>query len=571
MSKHLSEKEKADYLINAVTKGKGNIEVREVKKTGDVILKTDDKSAGFLQSILNAPKRLVEYVYHAIVKPQKNEKVEEKKEFEEKEKKTVEESLGLDEKDSIEEVIELDISNTKTKQQKRDTRDVMNIGDEEMLEEVFTERMVSDFSIDKFSPSGLGCVKKVSNSTSGFWAKRQVSNYELIQLALSDPRQIAKILLGRAKKIDSENDVEAEDSSEYASEIFSVTRQGKQVTSVFNVAAFKKMLFVYLKCNLSEYSPIVSKIISGKQKGFYSINLEHLKVYIGKQVAELVFNPEVGKDNKLLLKPIMLPSVKSNEEENQSKNSVHVKLLLDISGSMEYYMGAYIKKVQNVVTKIVKSADSWQIDITPFHTFSHTSTFSSGIHDLESITKFLDNLGASHYTKLYGTLVEELSNMSKNKIKFNHSVFIVFTDGEDNESGNIGSGHVMSSALVLRKKVGNLQMFSMELGDSNKSFFEKIGVESGFTHIQLEKIQDLGQFEQYVAGLLKNTVVLKLFDESLKVWAQQVAVEGEITVGNVVVKPNTMLDFGDVTYTISSPSEDFGDLLGDNDSLENPE
>ena len=168
-----------------------------------------------------------------------------------KRKKTVEESLGLDEKDSIEEVIELDISNTKTKQQKRDTRDVMNIGDEEMLEEVFTERMVSDFSIDKFSPSGLGCVKKVSNSTSGFWAKRQVSNYELIQLALSDPRQIAKILLGRAKKIDSENDVQADDLSEYASDIFSVTRQGKQVTSVFNVAAFKKMLFVYLKCNLS--------------------------------------------------------------------------------------------------------------------------------------------------------------------------------------------------------------------------------------------------------------------------------------------------------------------------------
>ena len=61
------------------------------------------------------------------------------------------------------------------------------------------------------------------------------------------------------------------------------------------------------------------------------------------------------------------------------------------------------------------------------------------------------------------------------------------------------------------------------------------------------------------------------FNESLKVWAQQVAVEGEITVGNVVVKPNTMLDFGDVTYTIFNPSEDFGDLLGDNDSLENPE
>ena len=85
----------------------------------------------------------------------------------------------------------------------------------------------------------------------------------------------------------------------------------------------------------------------------------------------------------------MLPSVKSNEEENQSKNSVHVKLLLDVSGSMEDYMVAYIKKVQSVVTKIVQSAESWQIDITSFHTSSDTRIFSSDSHNLQSITKFL--------------------------------------------------------------------------------------------------------------------------------------------------------------------------------------
>ena len=166
---------------------------------------------------------------------------------------------------------------------------------------------------------------------------------------------------------------------------------------------------------------------------------------------------------------------------------------------------------------------------------------------------------------------EELTKMSNDNTKFTHSVFIVFTDGGDNASGYIGASDVNSSALTVRENVGNLQMFSMELGDSNKSFFEKIGVKSGFTHIELEKIEDLGEFEQYVAGLLKNTVVLRLFNESLKVWAQQVAVEGEITVGNVVVKPNTVLDFGDVTYTISNPTEDFSDLLGGNDLFESSE
>ena len=66
------------------------------------------------------------------------------------------------------------------------------------------------------------------------WAKRKVSNFELIQLALSDPKQVAKILLGRTSKIDSENDIESEDLSGNMLLIyFSVTREDKQVTSVF--------------------------------------------------------------------------------------------------------------------------------------------------------------------------------------------------------------------------------------------------------------------------------------------------------------------------------------------------
>ena len=88
-----------------------------------------------------------------------------------------------------------------------------------MLGEVFSKKMISEFSLKGFSSSGFGCVKKVSNSPSGFWTKRQVANFELIQFALSDPKQIAKILLGRSTKIDSENDIEAEDLSEYARDI----------------------------------------------------------------------------------------------------------------------------------------------------------------------------------------------------------------------------------------------------------------------------------------------------------------------------------------------------------------
>ena len=54
----------------------------------------------------------------------------------------------------------------------------------------------------------------------------------------------------------------------------------------------------------------------------------------------------------------MLISVKSNEEENEFTNSVHVKLLLDLSGSMEDRIKTDTKKLKNVVTKIVQSAES---------------------------------------------------------------------------------------------------------------------------------------------------------------------------------------------------------------------
>lgn len=554
MSKYLTKEESAEYFISAITQGQSEsqITVKEVDESGEIIFESDDENATFLQTILNAPKRLVNFIYHAITN--KEEEIEQDQE-----------NVGQEllETNTVSSSTEENTLNISTQiQQEEEVGHILGINDRDILKSMFTERMMSNLSINEFSSSNLGCIEQVSDSPSVLWAKRKVSNFELIQLALSNQNQVKKILLGQSPKIDSENDIQAEDSVEYTENLLLINREDKQVTCVFNVTAFKKMFIVNLKCNLSDYSPIISKILSGKHEGNYSINFEHLKAFIGKQVAEVIFNPEYNQD-KLVLKSVMLPSIKPSEEE--LKNKVLVKLVLDVSGSMTEYMSAYIKNVQKVVAKVMQSADNWQIDVALFNSESSTHSFSSEKHCLEDINGFLSLLKSGGGTKLFGTMYEELTNLGTEAQEgFDHTVFIIFTDGVDNQSGSITSEDINGPAIDVRENISNLQMFSMELGNSNKSFFEHISTEAGFTHIQLEEIDDFRKFDQYVSGFLKNTVILKMLNESLKVWAQQVGIEGEISVGNFDFSPNSKFMINDIIYSISDPSEDFNEVLGEN-------
>lgn len=239
-------------------------------------------------------------------------------------------------------------------------------------------------------------------------------------------------------------------------------------------------------------------------------------------------------------------------------------MVLDISGSMTEYMSVYIKNVQKVVEKVIQSTGNWQIDLALFNSESNIHSFSSKKHSLEDINKFLSFVSSGGSTKLFGTMYEELTKLSEEAQEFDHTVFIVFTDGVDNQSGSITSKDINSPALAVRENISNLQMFSMELGNSNKSFFEQISIEAGFTHIQLQEISDFRKFDQYVSSFLKNTIILKVLNESLKVWAQQVGIEGEISVGNFDLSPNSRFLINDVVYSISEPSENFIDVLGEN-------
>jgi Mg-chelatase subunit ChlD len=432
-----------------------------------------------------------------------------------------------------------------------------------LFNKIFSDDFIEKFSLEGFKSSNFGCIEKTDKSSSEFWAKRKESSFELVKLALSDPKQVEKVLMGQSNLINSEEDIKAEDFLEFAENIFSVSRKGKEVTSVFNVAAFKQMLVSQMKCNLSDHSPIIAKIISGDGKNLYTINLSHLKGFVGKQISEIVLNPEKNdEDGGMSLRPVMLPSIKSSKTQEKSPNKIWVKILLDISGSMSRYLDEYKIKVKGIISEIVKSTDDWQIDLTTFEDTSTTYAFDSKKHNLKSLNKFLDDLDTGNCTRLFATMVDELECVSKNDKDYTYTAFIVFTDGLDNIGGKNGYD-VSDSSLKVRDKMNNLQMFSMELGNSNKEFFEYVANKSGFTHIQLSNIKDLEKFNQYTKGLLKDSIVLKMMDDSLKTWAQQVAVNGEITVSNVTVEKGTIFDFGGTKYIISNPTEDFVEPIGE--------
>jgi Mg-chelatase subunit ChlD len=571
MSKHTTKEENANYLINAITKTDGKILVQKIDNDGNVIFKSDDNTVSFFQKILNVPKRLSEYVYRAFTgKIQKTDKEEKNDD------KVIETKGEIIELNDLKEISqEQEITNQVIKNEDKnelillenknpvDLKTITTIQDIEIFNKIFSPNFMVEFSLNDFKSSHFGCIEKKEESPSIFWAKRRESNYELVKLALSDPEQVAKILLSQSKLINSEGDVKTDDFSKFAENIFSVTRKGKEVTSVFNAAAFKQMLAIQMKSNLVDHSPLIAKIISGEN--LYSINLDHLKGFIGKQVAEIVFNPEKSiKDGELALRPVMLPSIQSTKINEKTSNKILVKLLLDISGSMQAYLKEYKQQVKDIVSDIVGSIDEWQIDLTTFETTSSTFKFNSKDHNIKSIEGFLDNLSTGDCTKLYSTMFSELNNINQSKEDYTYTAFIVFTDGEDNIGGN-SIYDISNSALKIRENKNNLQMFSIELGKSNEKFFKDLSLKSGITHIQLANIDDLKTFKNYTDGLFKDSIVLKMLDESLKTWAQQVAVKGEITVSNLVISEKTILNFGGQEITISDPTEDFKDLIGNID------
>ena len=418
-------------------------------------------------------------------------------------------------------------------------------------------------------------------------ASRQQINAELAGQVLAHPENVAEIIRGTRGRISSvveadelgDADVEPLDGN-----VFDVSTTGNTVTTTFNLFAFLQLLSLH--CTSALTTPIIAQVI-GSDVDSYTLHLETLTRYVGAELAELIFNPKVGVDGQIELTPIMLPQAHPDEAIDAITPKSLFSIAIDTSdsmnsanqlGSCRSKLDVAKEKLKATVAKLTSSTSDWTIVLTKFA--SETSvlrTFDSTNSTPKDIYLVIDKLSADGLTRLYGTASEQLEYVMDlaNSGQYTHFASILFTDGHDNASRHIRQLDVIETAGSATDAVDNLQIFTLELGSSNHQFFTQMAQVSGCTHIPLSNMSDLSAFDGYIRLLSKDTSVVRFLTDAFETFSRMVATEGEITVGNTIIRSDAKFEVNRVLHCIVAPETTLAEIhdgiflteLRDEDSL----
>lgn len=139
--------------------------------------------------------------------------------------------------------------------------------------------------------------------------------------------------------------------------------------------------------------------------------------------------------------------------------------------------------------------------------------------------------------------------------EYTHYASIVFTDGCDN-CGGVSERDVIDVARMAKGRLGNFQIFTLELGTENLRFFTTLASETGCTHIKLDSMSDMSEFGQYTTYLGRNSKVVQFLLDSQELYRMTVA-EGQMTIGHKGLSPSTKIVIGKTAYDIQSPISSF--------------
>lgn len=442
------------------------------------------------------------------------------------------------------------------------------------LGRVFTPNAMHELGIDGMQPvtgsHGLYCVSSTTKSSRG--ASRKQINAELAGQVLAHPESVAEIIRGTRGRISSVVEVDElgdVDVEPLDGNVFDVSTTGNTVTTTFNLFAFLQLLSLH--CTSALTTPIIAQVIESDVDS-YTVHLGTLRNYVGAELAELIFNPKVGMDGKIGLTPVMLPQVHHHDETIDAITPKSLfSIAIDTSGSMDKanQVGSYRskldvakEKLKATVAKLTSSTSDWTIVLTKFDSdTSVLGTFDSSDSTPEDIYLVIDRLRADGYTRLYGTASEQLEYIMKlaRSGQYTHFASILFTDGHDNTS-DISQLDVINTAGSATDAVGNLQIFTLELGSSNHQFFTQMSQVAGCTHIPLSNMSDLSAFDGYIRLLSKDTSVVRFLTEAFETFSRMVALEGEITVGNTIIRPNAKFEVNRVLHCIAAPETTLAEI-----------
>lgn len=527
MSKHTKEEDKVEDLLRTLTNSDeltvSTIEMPFVQFTAQEGL------VQYLQSLIGAPLSFASKLWRAVkgLKPENEDK-----------------SDSDEQHQSISEDVDKEL-------------EITTSFSNELLHNIITPECIENLGLQPFEQTDYSIVSSTTQSKSKIVAERIESGANLIGFALNHPEYIKKILDKKVGPISQEDDFTLLEDADLSPDqnIFCVVRADKTVTAKFNTARFIQVMQQKGYYSLSESSPVIAKLMSSANT--YSINLDHLQLYIGSKIAPMIFQPTMDH-NKLMLKPIALYNTVSDSQETD-KVLVGTKSLfniaVDVSGSMQSELTLCKEKLGIILKQIVDTTEDWTIIITKFNSKHSSKVFESTgnkIKDLVNLASYIKDFTAGGDTNLLGTMHDQFLGFGG---EYTHYASIIFTDGEDN-CKVVTERQVIDTARTTKEQLSNLQIFTLELGGKNLNFFTTLALEVGCTHIKLDSISNMSEFGQYTQSLSLSSKVVQFLLDSQKLY-QMTVVEGQVGIGSQLIPTNTKIIIDGEPYSIQWPTKSF--------------
>lgn len=394
-----------------------------------------------------------------------------------------------------------------------------------------------------------GIVTYRQGFSSQFLVRKNAELYDgILKMLMANPAALADLYYGRgAIELDRLQDFEGPSIPN----VFIVRNDHTEITTVINVSAVMQYLMANKLLPIDASSMLVPSIMPGEE-GCYRMPIEALQEFVGTRIAPVIFQ-KMAKG----LKPIAMITHSKGEKVSVdlSERGICIDLVLDNSGSLGLVAPDYRAQVKKTLEEVSSLGHKITLRVTKF-----SSTIDTKIYKLEGrlesdggvIVKILSGLSVDgSATALYDSMKSALDGIMESRAQYSHHAMIVFTDGQNN-SGKASDAQVVSSGEVVREGIGNLQIFTIELGSSNKEFFGEFSINIGARHINIRNIEEMAALNRHISGMTKESAVIKFIVDSAKPYVF-VAPSGEIFVSDHFVQPKAKLTINSKPYEILGP------------------
>ncbi len=531
--------------------GRGEVEVRSVDSFGNIVFKATKATLGVFVSMFTVPVKFAASIWRAV---------------------SVKEAVGGQEiQDREIPVMREPYERKEGREEKEELVSSAGPAEAEVVDAeslaLFQPRIGNELSVLSWIEENVGVGEAVSRESgivtyrnafsSKFLVKNKAESYAgILKMLMANPVALADLYYGR-------DSIELHRLQDFEGplmpNVFIVKDDQTGITTIINISGIRQYLAMNKLLPIDASSMLVPSIMPGED-GCYRMPMEALQEFVGTRIAPVIFQ-KMAKG----LKPIAMITQGKGESVSVDlgKHGVCIDLVLDNSQSLEGVRKDYRVQVQKTLEELSSLGHKITLRVTKF-----SSTIETKIYKMEgnldfdgrivdTILRGLSVDGCS--TALYDSMKSVLDGIMMSAAQYSHHAMIVFTDGQNNY-GKASDVQVVSSGEVARGGLGNLQIFTIELGESNKKFFGEFSVSIGAKHINISNIEEMASLNRHISGMTKESAVIKFIIDSAKPYIF-VAPSGEISVSDHLVQPSAKLTINSAPYAIVGPEE--SDVVGD--------